>query len=465
MSDLNFHAPTWSDFQAIVRAYSEDKNPVKFLADTHIFNDKLAETMLIYGPPMRADKARGTKAAYTHYVVNSSAALPDGENQLPGGVFQWAANYAASLGLEAKIKNGETVLIKKGYVERPCGQWVEGAGQPVSQVLRNAGIEVNKFRYGRLDVIPTTLFKFNEQAEGNSHSNAIWLADMSTLAYSSETYVRHQLALWGYDLSLFKWLESTETNTQGFVIGRDNHLIICFRGTYERVDWLTDAKFRKTALPNGRGKVHRGFWGAFASVWPELERFLKVHATGKKLFVTGHSLGAALAQLAGEQLTAANFDVHGVYLYGAPLVGNQHFANSYNKRLFDQTFMYINNDDIVTRIPPPFLGYKRVGNPRNRFQFNHNHALNIFKPDDELEALPEDETGDLFLTPAQQAEVDLLFEDAIFTIDDSQRVVEASYGTEFEAGLISDHSTGNYLFKFACAIVDDLWDVLEKRGG
>ena len=54
-----------------------------------------------------------------------------------------------------------------------------------------------------------------------------------------------------------------------------------------------------------------------------------------KIFITGHSLGAALAVLCAAEIGAQDrslgLNVTGVYTYGEPRVGNAAFQRFYNK--------------------------------------------------------------------------------------------------------------------------------------
>ena len=101
------------------------------------------------------------------------------------------------------------------------------------------------------------------------------------------------------------------------------------------------------------GQVHRGFMQALEEVWSDLLPHLtQLDGKGCKLWVTGHSLGAALATLC-----ASRYDnVQGVYTFGSPRVGNDGFK----EKLDANIYRVVNNDDIVARVPPPGT-YVHVG--------------------------------------------------------------------------------------------------------
>lgn len=133
--------------------------------------------------------------------------------------------------------------------------------------------------------------------------------------------------------------------TQAYLFGD----ILAFRGTEPNKveDWLTDLNAAFTDGPFG--KVHAGFLHALEVVWPEIEDLPGPY------WVTGHSLGAALAMLTVAKLQAMGRPVKGLYTFGQPRVGNKTFA-----RAFDAPyFRLVHNNDIVTRIP--FFRYRHAG--------------------------------------------------------------------------------------------------------
>jgi hypothetical protein len=71
------------------------------------------------------------------------------------------------------------------------------------------------------------------------------------------------------------------------------------------------------------------------------------------LWVTGHSLGAAVATVAADALPATG----GVYTFGSPRVGDGDFAAAFNRRFADRSFRYVDDHDAVTRVPPESFGF------------------------------------------------------------------------------------------------------------
>lgn len=128
-------------------------------------------------------------------------------------------------------------------------------------------------------------------------------------------------------------------DTQGVVAADDDTVVIAFRGTEMQkwADALTDLS--ALLVPGYGGRVHQGFKQAFEGITDEMEPLLKDHAH-KKFYLTGHSLGGALATLAAVKLHPKH-KVEAVYTFGQPAVGDQAFADAYPHP--ERHFRFINN--------------------------------------------------------------------------------------------------------------------------
>lgn len=176
--------------------------------------------------------------------------------------------------------------------------------------------------------------------------NAWWLADAALLAYSDERKMREV-----YDKAELKSEFLAVESTQCHLAWRDGFVIVAFRGTQpgEWQDILDDSRFKQDSWPTGR--VHIGFKKAFTRVKDSLRERLKDLRVGRTIWFTGHSLGAALATLAADAL-----DTEGdsrVYTFGSPRVGNRAFASAFTSRFEHRAFRYVNDTDVVARVPPP----------------------------------------------------------------------------------------------------------------
>lgn len=203
-------------------------------------------------------------------------------------------------------------------------------------------------------------------AESDVH--AFWLAQFSSLAYSSETDLRGSRLMERHGLDV-KAIEQKET--QAFVFRNPNVCIVAFRGTEQKMeDFITDVDFiRQEAAwepADPALKIHRGFRSALDAVWPELlDELREVQCP---IWFTGHSLGGALAVLAGYRLHDCEPNGHtvaGVYTFGQPRVANTIWANGCSRELSQRIFRYVNSSDIVPLVPPSKVHeYQHVGHVR-----------------------------------------------------------------------------------------------------
>lgn len=211
---------------------------------------------------------------------------------------------------------------------------------------------------------------FNNKATGFNITNAYALAKAAKLAYekgmndSIDSFfnaLKHEIQDWGFDLDRLRVFSKDET--QAFLVADSKKVILAFRGTEPDVieDWITDANIRWTSGPGG--KVHRGFIHALTDVWNEIEDELeKLRDNEQTIWITGHSLGGALATLAAASLEFRNqpVNISGLYTFGSPRVGSREFASQFDNNCKTKTFRFVNNNDVVTRVPTGFR-FSHVG--------------------------------------------------------------------------------------------------------
>jgi triacylglycerol lipase len=201
------------------------------------------------------------------------------------------------------------------------------------------------------------MFAFEPSAIAYSPTNALSLAQSARLAYDDRFAIASLARTWNF--TQFHFFE--QNCTQAFMMGNDQLIVLAFRGTESRClkDWMTDADIN--LIEDCYGEVHRGFSFGLNEIWQEVLQKLATFRTQKQaLFITGHSLGAALATLAAARLSAPN-QVQGVYTFGSPRVGNQDFVTCFDSVYSGCTFRFINNNDLVTRVAPREFGYRHVG--------------------------------------------------------------------------------------------------------
>jgi triacylglycerol lipase len=145
---------------------------------------------------------------------------------------------------------------------------------------------------------------------------------------------------------------------QAYIFANDDDAVVTCRGT-EPNDWRdvqADLDLGM-AMAETVGWVHRGFKHEVDDLWPRLEQAL-VNNT-RTLWFCGHSLGGAMAAIcAGRcRLSYIRSNPRALFTFGGPRVGNRRYVNYVEI----ETYRWVNNNDIVPRVPPAWLGYRHKG--------------------------------------------------------------------------------------------------------
>jgi len=135
--------------------------------------------------------------------------------------------------------------------------------------------------------------------------------------------------------------------------------IIAFRGSANLRDWLTDGTILRERLPD-RAEIHLGFYTAYQSI---ADRILTSAAAkdGSPIYLTGHSLGGALAVLAAWHLARHFIHITGIYTFGQPRVGDPFFASDCQALFGEKHYRLINDLDLVPRLPALASHYRHSG--------------------------------------------------------------------------------------------------------
>lgn len=176
------------------------------------------------------------------------------------------------------------------------------------------------------------------------------------------------LGAMGVDAGSIKMIRKTTTSynaeVTAFVLkAATERIFVIFRGS-EPDNFLQDASCRHTqplgavfGAPGQDVRVHAGFmsgWTALeADVLATVKSYLASVPSGE-VYVLGHSLGAAMAQLAALRLNAvlpAPARVAGVWLLASPRAGNPVYARVYNAALLAKTLRFSNFQDFAVRMP------------------------------------------------------------------------------------------------------------------
>ncbi|MDX2037530.1 MAG: lipase family protein [Isosphaeraceae bacterium] len=241
-----------------------------------------------------------------------------------------------------------------------------------------------------------------------SDANARLLAVACELAYlpegQAQTGFRERL---GLEAKLIQ-----ADNTQAYVAVSPEVIVVAFRGSESPAtldgikDWLLTNANNFLILPEGRigtdfaaagvgARFHKGFLEALDEVWAPLYGAVdaEMKTAERPLFVTGHSLGGALALVAAWRFQQNFLAVTQVTTFGAPMVGNDLAAEAFKREFPGKISRYVDALDLVPLLPTVSL----IAN-------SYKHCLNEYV----LEAAGGDTAADAVTAFASRASDGLL---------------------------------------------------------
>ncbi len=190
-------------------------------------------------------------------------------------------------------------------------------------------------------------------AEMSWIQKSLVLAELSRLAYAAPEQVENVFYEAGLDQCLFIARDGAEA----YVLGNRFDCMIVCRGT-EPNQW-NDIKADANAwtVASEVGRVHSGFHSEVNELWPLLEQQIKENQ--RPMWFAGHSLGGAMAAVCAVRckISPIPSNPQAIFTYGAPRVGDR----SYSSYLKVKHYRWVNNNDIVPRVPPRWLGYRHMG--------------------------------------------------------------------------------------------------------
>lgn len=204
-----------------------------------------------------------------------------------------------------------------------------------------------------------------------------WKVDAKSFETFEENYQKLFLL---YGFNKFDFINERDglSDTQVIIMSNNKMVMAVFRGSETKFnkenfassvrDWITtDFAIGKTRVDKwGKGvKIHRGFNRALNLVYDNFKKKCSEHIglTNKPLWVTGHSLGGALATLAAFRLETDGVVVHQTEVFGSPRVGNDKFSKVYGDKV-SQIFRWVHQNDLITMVPPrKVLKYCHVTKP------------------------------------------------------------------------------------------------------
>jgi len=187
---------------------------------------------------------------------------------------------------------------------------------------------------------------------------SLLFAKLSSIAYNDNIKeVKKQVKKLGFTTVEFY----NRDGAQAYRFQNAEDLVIACRGTQPTE--FNDIKADLQAVPvvaETVSRVHQGFKAEVDDLWPMIvEDITRTQNLDNKLWFTGHSLGAAMTTIMASRCfhdTELPNPIE-TYTYGSPRVG----WPTYVKSLGMVHHRWVNNNDIVTRVPLAIMGYRHHG--------------------------------------------------------------------------------------------------------
>ena len=197
---------------------------------------------------------------------------------------------------------------------------------------------------------PISQLTFNERA--------LLFANLATIAYEDPKKAKISMRRLQAGFTTLEFYDNGGAQAYRFMNKYD--IVIACRGT-EPTQW-NDIKADLRAIPvmaETVSRVHKGFKAEVDDLWPMVKEDLESVGKSRKAWFCGHSLGAAMTTIMASR---CNYDVdmpdiEEVYTFGSPRVGFKKYCGSLNVA----HHRFVNNNDIVTRVPLWTMGYRHHG--------------------------------------------------------------------------------------------------------
>ena len=178
------------------------------------------------------------------------------------------------------------------------------------------------------------------------------------------------------------------------ILYNDEFLIISFKGTSNFKEVISDITFIQVddryCIP---GKFHKGFHDLLfddetktAEIIEQKINNILQNSKQTNVYITGHSLGAALATLFFTYLKNSPLSYKGrldkdvsidLTTFGSPRVGDKAFAKA-----LENTFRVVNGNDIITKVPSVMFYHcgkcVHVGSNFSYSLFSDHHIVNYY---------------------------------------------------------------------------------------
>lgn len=279
----------------------------------------------------------------------------------------------------------------------------------INKIPETFGSFDRQIAFDSLSLIKEAYEQFKDFEEGKYHD---WEADENPICVNGKTYKRLG------NLGFAHYFFGRKRVPFGFIVQQEDtqDIYVVFRGTSRPEEWISNLKFLQSFYQQDhpsfckstdkeikiKGKIHHGFNTTytrsdvgnvidfiynfnpnndFPSMEDQIEKTLKKCPENSRLFVTGHSLGGALA-------TISTLHIHLskeiklkpiLYSFASPRVGDQEFASNFEDL---ECYRIANSEDMVPQAPLPIsllasarlpgkIGATCIANKLSRFKYHH----------------------------------------------------------------------------------------------
>lgn len=194
-------------------------------------------------------------------------------------------------------------------------------------------------------------------SELNFKERSLLFAKLASIAYNNLKDAKSQAKKLGFTTVEFY----DRDGAQAYRFMNKDDLVIACRGT--EPSQFSDIAADLRAIPvvaETISRVHKGFKSEVDDLWPMIcDDLIRPVNMGKKVWFCGHSLGAAMATIMASRCMyeTAVPDPQELYTFGSPRVG----WKGYVVHLGVEHHRWVNNNDIVTRVPLRLMGYTHHG--------------------------------------------------------------------------------------------------------
>lgn len=179
--------------------------------------------------------------------------------------------------------------------------------------------------------------------------NSLWL---SWKVYES-SYKQLAKEVEGEGFEIVDYIDNKESDTQVLIVVKGFFLYIVTRGSENWRDWVTNFQINLVNHRNGKGKVHEGFYMDALSVEDRIEEAINEYEYMSGILFVGHSQGAAVA----EQHSLLHLFTMCITA-GTPRSMDSKMVE--NIPIDYKYIHFVNNNDVVCRVPLNAMGYKHI---------------------------------------------------------------------------------------------------------